>query len=758
MKQILYIVTCLFTTSMYAQDLYDLNTIQTIEINFAESNWDQLLDAAYASDAGYILAESVTINGETFDSVGVKYKGNSSYNANQVKNPWHIELDTYKDHEYDGYTDIKLANGYNDPSFLRDVLGYQILRQYMDAPLANYANLYVNGTLIGLYSNTESISKKFVDSRFGSKNNAFFDCSPPEGAGPQSNDYPNLTYLGQDSTDYFDAYEMKSDFGWQELIDLCDTLANYTDDIEKILDVDRALWMLAYDNAIVNLDSYIGAFSQNYYLYRDDYGRFLPVVWDLNESFGVFSMTGTINLNNTTSKQQMTHLLHENDAGFPLVQKLLSVPMYKRMYLAHLKTILLENFDNGTYYETGLALQEVINDAVQADGNKFYTYNNFLDNLTSDIGGFGGPGGPGGGNSTPGIANLMDARNEYLLGLSDFTQTEPTISGVALSDSTPEINDIIYITASISNQNSAYLGYRIGNTAPFTRVEMYDDGVHNDGAANDGIYGVALEITTALTQYYVYAENDDIGKFSPQRAEYEYYNISASNFNTTTGDLVINEFMASNDITQADQDGDYDDWIELYNNSSSAIDLEGYFLSDDAEDLMQWTFPAGTVIEANGYLIIWADEDDDQSGLHADFKLSASGESIFLADATGTVIDEVTYPEQETDISYGRFPNGTGNFETMTPTFNAENGVITTSSFDIEEVALKAYPNPAFDSFYLEMDRDEHRERLVSIYDLHGRLLYQSALTGTTQIDASGWASGMYVVQVENTYLKMVIN
>lgn len=758
MKQILYIVTCLFTTSMYAQDLYDLNTIQTIEINFAESNWDQLLDAAYASDAGYILAESVTINGETFDSVGVKYKGNSSYSANRVKNPWHIELDTYKDHEYDGYTDIKLANGYNDPSFLRDVLGYQILRQYMDAPLANYANLYVNGTLIGLYSNTESISKKFVDSRFGSKDNAFFDCSPPEGAGPQSNDYPNLTYLGQDSTDYFEAYEMKSDIGWQELINLCDTLSNYTDDIEKILDVDRTLWMLAYDNAIVNLDSYIGAFSQNYYLYRDDYGRFLPVVWDLNESFGVFSMTGTINLNNTTSKQQMTHLLHANDAGFPLVQKLLSVPMYKRMYLAHLKTILLENFDNDTYYETGLALQEVINGAVQADGNKFYTYNNFLDNLTSDIGGFGGPGGPGGGNSTPGIANLMDARNEYLLGLSDFTQTEPTITGVALSDSTPEINDIIYITASISNQNSAYLGYRIGSTAPFTRVEMYDDGVHNDGAANDGIFGVALEVTNALTQYYVYAENDDIGKFSPQRAEYEYYNISASNFNTTTGDLVINEFMASNDVTQADQDGDYDDWIELYNNSSSAIDLEGYFLSDDAEDLMQWTFPAGTVIEANGYLIIWADEDDDQSGLHADFKLSASGESVFLADATGTVIDEVTYPEQETDISYGRFPNGTGNFETMTPTFNAENGVITTSSFDIEEVALKAYPNPAFDSFYLEMDRDEHRERLVSIFDLHGRLRYQSALTGTTQIDASGWASGMYVVQVENTYLKMVIN
>ncbi len=76
----------------------------------------------------------------------------------------------------------------------------------MDAPLANYANLYVNGTLNGLYANTESISKKFVNSRFGSKSNAFFDCSPPEGAGPQGGDYPNLVYLGQDSSQLNQAF------------------------------------------------------------------------------------------------------------------------------------------------------------------------------------------------------------------------------------------------------------------------------------------------------------------------------------------------------------------------------------------------------------------------------------------------------------------------------------------------------------------------------------------------------------------------
>ena len=750
-----YFFTTLFVllgTMTYAQDFYDMDNIQTIEVTFAQSNWDALMDAQKAGDEEYIMAQSVTINGVTYDSIGVKYKGNSSYRANQIKNPWHIELDTYKEQDHEGYTDIKLASGYNDPSFLRDVLGYQILRQYMDAPLANYANLYVNGNLIGLYANTESVSKKFVKSRFGSKNNAFVKCNPPDGAGRQSTDFPNLVYLGQDSTDYFAAYEIKSDEGWQELIDLCDTLTNHFDDIEKILDVDRALWMLAFDNVIVNLDSYLGQFAQNYYLYRSDHQQFLPIVWDLNESFGVFSQTGTLNLNNTASKQQLTPLLHASDADWPLVRQLLSVPMYKRMYIAHIKTMLLENFDNDAYYETALSLQATIDASVQADPNKFFTYNNFVDNITTDIGG-------GRGRSTPGITNLMDARTSYLLGLSDFTQTQPTISTIALSNDAPTINETITITASITDANMVFLGYRSEIVAPFTKIQMFDDGAHNDGAANDGTYGVELAVANASVQYYIYAENDNAGMFSPQRAQHEYHTITATS-STVVGDLVINEFMASNDSTVADQDGEFDDWIELYNNTNSSIDLEGYYLSDDATDLTQWAFPAGTVIAANGYLTIWADDDDDQEGLHANFKLSASGESIFLVDNTGIILDEVSYVDQTTDISYGRSPNGTGDFQEMTPTFNTENTGMTTSTYtsNLSPTILKAYPNPVNESFYLEINDDAQKERAVFIYNLNGTVVYQNTISSNTHIDAANWAAGMYIVRVEDNFLKMIKN
>ncbi len=752
MKYVIFTLLVLVGTKSYTQDFYDLNTIQTIEITFAESNWDQLLDNAYASSGDYILAQQVKINGIVFDSVGVKYKGNSTYNPNQNKNPFHIELDTYKDHKYEAYTDIKLSNVAKDPSFLREVLSYQILRQYMDAPLSNYANVYVNGTLLGLYSNSESISKKFVDSRFYSKRNTFIKCNPPDGAGPGSNDYPNLVYLGQDSTSYYDAYELKSDDGWQELIDLCDTLANHTGDVEKILDVDRALWMLAFNNILVNLDSYTGGFTQNYYLYRDDSGRFLPVVWDLNESFGRFSMTGSGNLNSTISKQQMSHLLHQNDANFPLIQKLLSVPMYKRMYLAHCKTILLENFDNDTYFATAQNLQDLIATAVQQDNYKFFTYNNFIDNLSSDING--GPG-PGGG-ATPGITNLMDGRNTYLLGLFDFTQTEPIISSVALSNPTPVINENISILASVTNENAAFLGYRTELGGPFNRVQMFDDGAHNDGGANDGIYGIDIIIDHSFMQYYIYAENDNIGIFSPQRAEHEYHTITATTSDPTVGDLVINEFMASNYETVADQDGEYDDWIELYNNGASSIDLEGYYLSDDATDLMKWAFPAGTTIDNNSYLVIWADNDEDQEGLHAAFKLSASAESVFLVNPTGTIVDEVSYVDQSADISYGRSPNGTGDFQVMSPTFNAENSS-PTSTFDSElgMVLLKAFPNPANSEITLSAVEEL---ATVSIYNLLGQMVSESyPKRQETTINISHLTNGIYFIKAATAADKIAI-
>lgn len=715
-----------------------MDVIQTLEITFDQPNWDALMDAEKAGDGNYILASSLSINGTVYDSVGVKYKGNSTYNPNQAKNPLHIELDTYKEQDYQGYSDIKLSNGAKDPSFIREVLSYSIIRQYMDAPLSNYANVYINGSLIGLYSNSESISKKFVNSRFGSKSNTFIKCNPIDGAGPQSTDLPDLVYNGPDSSAYDAAYELKSDYGWKDLINFCDTLANASTEIDKLLDVDRALWMLALDNVLVNLDSYIGQFTQNYYLYKDDFNRFLPIIWDLNESLGVFSMTGSGNLNNTSSKQQMSHLLHENDNDFPLIKNLLDNQLYRNMYLAHVKTILQENFEDGSYFNTALDLQVTIDEAFQADPSALFSYNNFASNLENDV--MSG-GGPMGGNA-PGITKLMDGRSDFLLGLTDFNVIKPTISDITLSNNEPQIDDNIFVTANVVEANEVYLGYRNSKYAPFQRVLMFDDGLHGDMVAGDNIYGVEINIDALSIDFYIYGNADDIGTFSPARAEHEYYEIRVGG---SLENVVINEFLASNDITQADQDGDFDDWIELYNNSNQDVDLSSYFLTDDVGELDQWSFPENTTISANGYLIVWADDDTDQEGLHANFKLSANGETLVLSNPNLEIVDQLTFPGQLTDISYGRYPNGTGNFTEMQPTFDGENLLTTATKETQNSLTLSASPNPTSDLLFVYADRAITES---AVYNLSGQLLQsRSHEMNEITFDFSKFAKGMYILR-----------
>ena len=137
--------------------------------------------------------------------------------------------------------------------------------------------------------------------------------------------------------------------------------------------------------------------------------------------------------------------------------------------------------------------------------------------------------------------------------------------------------------------------------------------------------------------------------------------------------VVINEFMAVNSITAADQDGEYDDWIELFNLTDEEIDLTGHYLTDSKKNLTKWKFPAGTTITAEGYLIVWADTDTMQQGLHTNYKLSSLGERVILLSPEVEILDKVEYDLQTSELAYARVPNGTGGFVWQTATFGYKN-------------------------------------------------------------------------------------
>jgi len=740
MKSKIIYFSLLLSFNSISQNFYDRSVVQNIELFFSFANWDAQLDAAALTDS-YIIADSVRINGIVYDSVGIKYKGNSTYNPTNNKNPFHIKLDYIKSNQdYQGFVDLKLQNGYRDPSMIREVLSYAILEQYMDCPRANFANVYINGALRGLYSNAEDISDDFNAAHFYGSDGSFFKCNPVGGAGPGSTISPDLNYINSDTASYVQGYELKSTYGWSDLVDMITVLNNNFAQIETKLDIDRAIWMLAYNNVLVNLDSYNGAFRQNYYLYKDLNDRFVTTVWDLNMSFGGFpGGTGS----GATVSTTLDPMSNSTSAIHPLIKKILGNPMYKRMYMAHLRTITQEIFMSGDYLTTANTIRATINSSVQADPYKFYTFAQFTNSLTTSVAS--GGGGGGGGGTIPGIQELMTPRVAYLSANANFVLVAPVITSYTSSVLSPAINSTFFITATCSNETEVYLAYRTSHPLKFNRVSMFDDGAHGDGMAGDHVYGYQVSADGPVFEYYIYADNNVAGLFSPQRAEHEFHSLALTIPSPQIGDVLVNEVLASNLNTVFDTYGESDDWIELFNTTGTAFDLSGLYLSDNAINYMKWTFPAGSIILPNDYLIVWADNDTSQIGLHANFKLSSSGETIYFSNGIN-MYDAVGFSFQTTDVSYARCPDGALAFAAATPTFDASNNCF--AGINELSVVAKVYPVPFQDHFIIEPGFDG--EMSFSIIDIQGRsILADQFVSNKYTVDASSWKSGIYFLSME---------
>jgi hypothetical protein len=158
--------------------------------------------------------------------------------------------------------------------------------------------------------------------------------------------------------------------------------------------------------------------------------------------------------------------------------------------------------------------------------------------------------------------------------------------------------------------------------------------------------------------------------------------------------VAINEIMASNRQTLADPQSEFDDWIELYNTGSTAVDVGGCYLTDNLSDPTKWQIPANTptatTIAAHGYLLVWADGQVAGVGLHAGFKLSNGGEEVGLFAADGvTLIDSCSFGPQQTDVSYGRLPDGGPEWRTSaSPTPGAANAILYEGTVETPQISV----------------------------------------------------------------------
>jgi len=255
----------------------------------------------------------------------------------------------------------------------------------------------------------------------------------------------------------------------------------------------------------------------------------------------------------------------------------------------------------------------------------------------------------------------------------------PTIGGTARTPASPASVDSVTVLALISDDRAtltATLRYRAfapgTSPPPYGKIAMLDDGAHGDGGSGDGIYGAMIPAQDDGTwvEYYLEAA-DEVGMVTVDRpgwpqGDYRYV------VGWQRPPVTINELMALNTRTLSDESGDTDDWIELYNAGAVDVDLGGMYLGDSVGNSTQYTLPVGTVVPAGGTLILWADGDTGDGANHLDFKLSGAGEYVGLFDSLARYnapIDAVYFGPQEPDVSWGRFPDGGGEWHAMdTPT------------------------------------------------------------------------------------------
>jgi len=249
--------------------------------------------------------------------------------------------------------------------------------------------------------------------------------------------------------------------------------------------------------------------------------------------------------------------------------------------------------------------------------------------------------------------------------LSPVDNNPPTISSVTHFPTSPSPNDSVIITAIVTDDFTiASVNLSFDTTGnDFDIISMLSIGSDNYSA------NIPATSESTLVNYFVEAV-DDSGSVSrsPSGAADTTYSYTSSWEAYVSPALFINEFMADNETTVTDPQGDYDDWIEIYNSENYAVNLNGMYLTDELTNLTQWMFP-DTTIEAGGFIVIWADEDTTDDGLHANFKLSKSGEQIGLFDSNlhnNLAIDTLTFDIQTSDISYGRLPDGSENWQEFT--------------------------------------------------------------------------------------------
>ena len=657
-----WILACLIVSGFEtarAQDFYDESTFRTVELTFSDENWDALLRDNWVieqetGEDRYVRAD-LTVDGRTYSDVGVQYKGNSSYrNVPGLKKPYKITMDAFvPEQELYGQDILTLNNGVWDPTKIREVLAYKIMRSFMPAPRANIVWLRsgTEGALkdLGVYTNVERVNKRFFRRHFALDDGHRYKAHSG-----------SMNYKGPAPSAYFEDYGLSGgddETAWYDLIEATDVLNNAPVGelrfaLDNVFSIDRLCWQLSAGIALLNWDD-LRAFpgrGQNYYLYEDTLNRQLHILpWD-------WDLAWSARLPNSYS---IFDGFDEPDV--PLTHRaVLGVPEIKERYVDHLRTL-------ASHIDVDALAQDIQRYRGWTDKIITTPYEAELFSHQDYVA------------SHETLRRQLADRRGFLLRETEPVLHVPHILEVSHVPAAPTTFEEVCVLATLDRivDRVPRVNLYSRRQGPYMPTPMMDDGQHGDGAPGDLVFGAFLtrQPPGATVEYYVevYAPQDGHEKARARRYEPIYAEHRPLSYqvlpNANESSVVINEFMADNDTVVADPDepGAFEDWIELYNGGDQPVALSGMYLTDDLDDPAQFQIPPGVVIEPAGFALFWADDDVAQGPMHTNFKLSRSGEQIGLVASDGvTVVDSIDFGEQTTDVSTGRAVDGGDSWTIMT--------------------------------------------------------------------------------------------
>lgn len=625
---------------------------------------------------------------------------------------------------------------------------------------------------------------------FGNNEGTLFKCEPQFHYGDEYgyDAWPDLRWYGSDSMAYAYqmGYELKSDAGWSDLLDLIYTLNFDMENIESILNVDRVLWFFAASNVMPDLDSYTGLYMHNYYLYRNTTsGQFELIPWDKDHTFGGAQINDILSWGGDVSWiYGWGPFLFENDEERPLFSQIMSVPLYKKIYSAHIRTIINDIYNIEYIRDLAYGIQDSIEIYAENDPNLFpsftfgdyfqYNVDNYL--ITPD------------GAHWCGITSTVEQRLPFLLSHEEISKTPPEILDVVQENVSPEEGEDVVIQAEVTGAVSVELMVTI-NSFPshFISIPMFDDGEHDDGNANDNIFGAIIPFQESgnHVKYYIRASNVDALVLDPQKAEREFYEYTID-FGAESGtSVVINEINYN-----SDDDFETEDWVELYNPTDDIIDLGNWTFKDENDDHV-FTIPEDVSLAPNQYIVLCENTDLFQTFFpevdnfigDLGYGLEGSGELIRLFDPSGILVDAVDYDDS---YPWPVEPDGNGpTLELIDPSQDNALGVnwsaseghgspgVINTSLSIEDLTMvpegfmvfNNYPNPFNPTTTISYVLSNNAWVNISIYDMLGRrvktLINRKQSTGfkTVEWNATNDAgdfvsSGVYLYVIQSGKLR----